>query len=150
MGFFDDVRALKPRIYSLDPAGSIQPAEGWLNSVLQGAWDMSDIINDIINTEKKGEEIIQKANAESLKIKLDTEKTVNQEIARAREKAQKILQEAAENAEKEAKKIREQGLEKAQNEVERFFTENKSKIDKTADEVVAIVLHTDYTEARDR
>jgi len=118
--------------------------------VLQEVWDMSDIVSDIIKTEKKGEEIIQKANAESVRIKLDAEKTVSEEIARVREKAQKMLQEVADKAEKEAKKIREKELEKAQNEIERFFIENKSKIEKAADNVVKIVLHTDYKEARGR
>ena len=111
---------------------------------------MGDIVNDIINTEKKGEEIIQKANAESAKIKLEAETTANREIAQAREKAQEILKEAADRAQKEAKRIREKELEKAQKEAEDFFTENNSKIDAAADEVVAIVLRTEYAEAGTR
>ncbi len=111
---------------------------------------MGDIVNDILKTEKKGEDILQKANAESVKIKLDAEKTANREITRAQEKAQKMLQEAVENAEKEALKIREEELEKSRNATEQFFAENKSSIEKAADEVVRIVLHTDYSGARSR
>jgi cell division septum initiation protein DivIVA len=107
---------------------------------------MHDIINEVLLTEKRVEEILQKARSEAESIKLRTEKVVSQKIAEARTEAQKIIQNAVETAKREAENIRDTKLKEVDLENADALNKNRAGIEGLVNEIVKLIMQTGYEE----
>ena len=105
---------------------------------------MKDIINEVLLTEKRVEDILQKARLEASDIKLRTEKEAAQKIAEARNKAREIIQNAVEKAEKKAVNLRDRKLKEAVVENEELINKNRPGIDAIVEEIVELIISTVY------
>ena len=107
---------------------------------------MHDIINEVLLTEKRVEEILQKARSEAESIKLRTEKEVSQKIAEARTEAQKIIQNAVETAQREAENIRDAKLKEVDLENTDSLNKNRAAIEGLVNDIVKLIMQTGYEE----
>ncbi len=107
---------------------------------------MKDIISEVLLTEKRVEEILQKARSEAAEIKLRTEKEVSQKIAGARNKAQEIIQNSIEKARLEAENIRNNRIKEADLKNDEIISKNRAGIEKLVQEIVKLIIQTDYEE----
>lgn len=107
---------------------------------------MKDIISEVLLTEKRVEEILQKARSEAADIKLRTEKKVSQRIAEARNTAQEIIQSSIEKARLEAENIRNNRIKEVDLANAEIISKNRAGIEKLVQEIVKLIIQTGYEE----
>jgi F0F1-type ATP synthase membrane subunit b/b' len=105
---------------------------------------MKDILNEVLLTEKKVEELLQKARVEASEIKLKTEKEIAQKIEEARKKAREIIRKKVEKVKKDAEYTRSKMLEDADRENNELIDKNRVGIEEVVQEIVKIIVATGY------
>ena len=105
---------------------------------------MKDILNEVLLTEKRVEELLQKARAEASEIKLRTEKEIAKKIEEARKKAREMVQKTVDKARKDAENTRSKMLEDADRENEALIEKNRAGIEAVVREIVKIIVTTGY------
>jgi len=105
---------------------------------------MKDIVKEILSTEKRVEEILQKARAAASDIKLRAEREVSEKVAGARRTAREIIQKAFTDAEREAQKYRDDKLKEAERESREIINRNRKNIEKLIEEIVQLIVHTGF------
>ncbi|HEB32334.1 hypothetical protein LCGC14_2837630, partial [marine sediment metagenome] len=103
---------------------------------------MEDIISEVLLTEKRVEEILQKARSGAADIKLRTEKEVSQKIAEARNKAQEITQSSVEKARLEAENTRNNRIKEVDIKNTEIISKNRAGIEKLVLEIVKMIIQT--------
>jgi len=106
---------------------------------------MKDIVNEILETEKKVESTLQDAREKAQAVRQQTEKEAQEQISRAREEARAIVQNAVEMARREAEEVRQKRLKEAEAAAGAFLIDNKDKIDRLVEDVVKLVIRTAYS-----
>ncbi len=107
---------------------------------------MKDIISEVLLTEKRVEETLQKARSEASNIKLRTEKEVSQKVTQARNKARGIIQNSIEKARLEAENIRNIRIKEADLENAEIISKNRIGIEKLVRDIVKLIIQTGYEE----
>jgi vacuolar-type H+-ATPase subunit H len=105
---------------------------------------MKDIVEKIISTEKKVEQIVKKAHAQVREIKQKAELEASQKVEEARKKANQLVSTAIETTRKNAQLLRDEKLKKAEEEGEAVLSRNQQKIDNLIKDIVQLVIHTEY------
>ena len=101
---------------------------------------MKEIIEDILEEEKKARERLDRARDESKKIRLEAEEKNKTMIAEARRKAQEEAKAYVEKAEAEARQARDTQLDLVKKAAETMWDDKKEKIDEAVEALTAIVL----------
>lgn len=109
---------------------------------------MNDIVNEILSTEKRVEEILQKARADASEVKLRAEREVSEKVAGARQAAREIIQKAVRDAEREARKYRDDKLKEAERKSIEIINRNRKNIEELIDEIVQLIVHTGFEKER--
>ena len=105
---------------------------------------MKDIVKEILSTEKRVEEILQKARADASDIKLRAEREVSEKVSGARRTSREIIQKAFTDAEREAQKYRDDKLKEAERESREIMNRNRKNIEKLIEEIVQLIVHTGF------
>ncbi|MBA7713958.1 hypothetical protein ES703_122969 [subsurface metagenome] len=107
---------------------------------------MKEIMNEILQAERKVEETLQKAREKAAEIKLQAEKNASQKIEEARRKAKEFFLAGVEEAKQKAMRIRDGKLKKAEEESEEIRSSNRIIIENLIQEIVRLVIQTVYDE----
>ena len=105
---------------------------------------MKDIVKEILSTEKRVEEILQKARADASDIKLRAEREVSEKVAGARRTSRELIQKAFTDAGREAQKYRDDKLKEAERESREIINRNRKNIEKLIEEIVQLIVHTGF------
>jgi len=105
---------------------------------------MKDIVKEILSTEKRVEEILQKARADASDIKLRAEREVSEKVSGARRTSREIIQKAFMDAEREAQKYRDDKLKEAERESREIINRNRENIEKLIEEIVQLIAHAGF------
>ncbi len=116
----------------------------YLSSLWNSNYSMKDIVNQILLTEKRVEEVVQKAKEKAQEIKQQAESNASKKVEVARKKTGQIISAAVENAKSSAQKLRTEKLRKAEEDGEAIAGRNKQKIDKLVQDVIKLIIHTEY------
>lgn len=100
---------------------------------------MKDIVTEILETEKRVEELLRRAREEASSIKQNAERDANRRIADARSQAQSIIRDAVAKAEKEAEETRKRALHQAEQESRVKIDRVKGSVDEVVVQIVAMI-----------
>jgi vacuolar-type H+-ATPase subunit H len=103
---------------------------------------MKDILNEVLLTEKRAEDILSKARSEASELKNRTEKEATRMIEDARKKARERILLAEEEAEKEAEIARKKKLEEVERENEELINKNRAGIKAIVRDIVKLIVST--------
>jgi vacuolar-type H+-ATPase subunit H len=104
---------------------------------------MKDILNEILEEEKRVDEEIGDARRRAREIVSGAERDAGRTLARAREKSQNIVQKALEKARTEASGKRDDLIRKAEEEDERRVEELKNRFGEIVDDIVSVIIQTE-------
>ena len=109
---------------------------------------MLEIIQEILSSEHKAEEIISHARQNATKQKSDIEADLNTRVAEARDQAKLMLQQKIQHAKNTALHEKREALEKSAESGEQFHTHHKHEIDSLVEEIVSFVITPEYQKDR--
>lgn len=104
---------------------------------------MLEIVQDILDAERKAEETLKKAREEADTIRSNTERKVSQITADAREEAHRQSIEKIEQARRRSSEDMEQALGKEREENDAFMGEHTAEIEALVSEIVDLIVRTD-------
>jgi len=104
---------------------------------------MKRIIEEVLQTEERLNDIIKQAREKAAAIKHSVEKETSEKLNEAKQQALIIVQTAIENAKKEAEHISDDKLKKAKEEKDILLNEKSAEIDKLVDNICEIILTTE-------
>ncbi|MBN1997436.1 hypothetical protein JW935_07790 [candidate division KSB1 bacterium] len=107
---------------------------------------MEEILNDIFNTEKSVEKILQDAKEHAAQVKQKTEQEVTQRLADARRQAQEMSQQILALAQKNAELEKQKVLQQTQEENERLLKACEGKMKQTVDRIFGLIVRTSFAE----
>ena len=105
---------------------------------------MQDIVQEILQVEKRVEELLQHAREKASVIAAQAEKEANRKVAEARTRAQEIVQQTAHRTRREAEEIRKSTIEEAERKSRAFASRSGLHLDDLADQVARMVMKTDF------
>jgi vacuolar-type H+-ATPase subunit H len=105
---------------------------------------MRDIVQEILQAEKRVEELLQHAREKASNITAQAEKEANRKVAEARAKAQEILQQTVHRTRREAEESRKSTIEEAERKSRALASRSGLNLDDLADQVARIVMKTDF------
>jgi vacuolar-type H+-ATPase subunit H len=105
---------------------------------------MRDIVQEILQAEKRVEELLQHAREEAGTITSQAEKEANRKVAEARASAQEIVQQTVQRARREAEEIRKSMIEEAERKSRALASRSGLHLDDLADQVARMVMKTDF------
>ena len=103
---------------------------------------MKEIVNEILQTEKKVEETLRKAREKASEMKLLAEREASQKIEEARKKAQEIISTRLEDERQKARKLKEDKLKKAEENSNAILASNKKKVNALVTDLVELIIQT--------
>jgi vacuolar-type H+-ATPase subunit H len=106
---------------------------------------MNEIVGQILQTEKKVEEILQKARQEAQDIKQKAERDASLKVGKAHKQASLTLSSAIENARKESQRLKDEKLKKADEEGKAILEKNRKALDDLIQDIVRLVIQTEYS-----
>jgi len=101
---------------------------------------MKEVIEEILEEEKKGRERIEQAKEKAKRIRIKAEEDSQHMVTTAREKAQEEAKMLMVRVEEEANKQRERELQKAAQNGESLWDKKKKKIEETVEALFRMVL----------
>lgn len=104
---------------------------------------MKRIIEEVLQTEERLNDIIKQAREKAADIKHSVEKETSEKVNEAKQQALVIVQTAIENAKKDAEHISDDKLKKAKEEKDILLNEKSAEIDKLVDNICEIILTTE-------
>lgn len=104
---------------------------------------MLEIVQDILDAERKAEETLKKAREEADTIRGNTERKVSQITADTREEAHRQSIEKIEQARRRSSEDMEQALGKEREENDAFMGEHTAEIEALVSEIVDLIVRTD-------
>jgi vacuolar-type H+-ATPase subunit E/Vma4 len=107
---------------------------------------VQDIVQEIIQAEKKAEELLQSAREKASGIKQSAEVEASRKVAEARARAQEIMQQDVLHAREEVERTRARRLEEAAGKALEKMRMSRKRIDSAAARIVELITQTDLTQ----
>jgi vacuolar-type H+-ATPase subunit H len=108
---------------------------------------MKDIVDQILQTEQKMEEMLREQREKAGAMRSEAEKESSEKITRARSEAQQKVQEAVQTAKREAEAEREELLRQAGSQGKNIFLEDSTRIRKLVEEIADTIVEVRLKEA---
>lgn len=105
---------------------------------------MRDIVEQVLETEKRAEQIIQQARARETEIRNTAETESGRIVQQARADAQRLLLEEASRARQEADLEYRQAVQQVESANAGFLERNRSKIESAVERVIALLAAPEY------
>ena len=107
---------------------------------------MGDIVNEILQVEKKVAQTIQEAREKAAALRQQSDREIAAMIAEVREKARERVQRAVDEALRGAERVRGDRLREAEEQSEALAQKNSVAIDELVREAVKLIVGTAYDE----
>jgi len=104
---------------------------------------MRDIVQEILQAEKRVEDLLQQAREKAGNITAQAEKEANRKVAEARARAQEIVRQTVQRTRREVEEIRKSTIEEAERKSRDSASRSGLHLDDLADQVAQMVMHTD-------
>ena len=104
---------------------------------------MRDIVREILQAEKRVEELLQQAREKASNITAQAEKEANRKVAEARDRAQEIVRQTVQRTRREVEEIRKSTIEEAERKSRDSTSRSGLHLDDLADQVARMVMQTD-------
>ena len=104
---------------------------------------MSDLVQEILDAEKKAEELLQHAREEASRITVQADTEAKAKVAEARAQAHELLGQTVQRMRAQAQEIRKQKIEEAEQECRAQANRGDVSLDDLVDQVVQMIIETD-------
>jgi vacuolar-type H+-ATPase subunit H len=104
---------------------------------------MRDLVQEILEAEKRAEELLQHAREKAAGIKTQADAEVKAKIAEARAKAQGLVGRSVRQIRLEAEEIRKKRIEEAEVKSRALASRSDVSLDDLADEVAQMIIETE-------
>ncbi len=105
---------------------------------------MQNIVDQVLETEKKAESILQQARAREAEIRGEAEARASDLLVQARAEAQKILLEETDRARRESEQAYRQAIQQAEAEEADFIPRNRERIERAVDRILRLLLTPEW------
>jgi vacuolar-type H+-ATPase subunit H len=105
---------------------------------------MRDIVEQVLETEKRAEQVIQQARARETEIRNAVETESGRIVQQARADAQRLVLEESNRARQEADREYRQAVQQAESANAGFVERNRPKIESAVERVIALLITPDY------
>ena len=109
---------------------------------------MKEVVNNILDTEKKVEQLLSEARQQATRIRQDSEKEASATIAAAQEKALEILRTTVAAARDEAQQSREKTFAAFHEKQDTLHERHRATIAALVADIVAMITAGDSPESR--
>lgn len=103
---------------------------------------MLEIVQEILDAERKAEETVEKAKAEADKIRVETDGKANKIIQDARNEAQRSSLEQIDQTRRRSSTETEKALEQERKKIDVFEQDHAAEIDSLVSEIVDLIIQT--------
>lgn len=104
---------------------------------------MRDLVQEILQAEKRAEELLQHAREEAAGITAQADTEAKKKVADARAKAQEIIGQTVQQLRREAEEIRKRTIEEAEHKSRALANRSDVPLDDLADQVARMIIKTD-------
>lgn len=105
---------------------------------------MKRIIEDVLQTEEKVNEILKQARERAAEIRRSAENDISENMNVAKQRAREIVQTAVEDAKKDAERIRAEKLEQADRQKDVLFNESADVVGGLVDDICKVIMTAEY------
>jgi V/A-type H+-transporting ATPase subunit G/H len=104
---------------------------------------MRDLVQEILDAEKKAEELLQHAREEASRIVVQADIEAKAKVAEARARAQELQGQTVQKLRAQSQKMRKQKIEKAEQECRAQANRDDISLDDLVDQVAQMIIETD-------
>jgi len=104
---------------------------------------MHDLVQEILDAEKKAEELLQHAREKAARIGVQADIEAKAKVAEARDRAQELVGQTVQRLRSETQEIRKQKIEEAEQECRAQANRGDVSLDDLVDQVVQMIIETD-------
>jgi vacuolar-type H+-ATPase subunit H len=104
---------------------------------------MRDLVQEILEAEKKAEELLQHAREEAARIAAQADTEAKAKVAEARARVQELLGQTVQRLRAQAQEIRKQQIEEAEKECRAQANHGDVTLDDLVDQVAKMIIDTD-------
>lgn len=104
---------------------------------------MRDLVQEILDAEKKAEELLQHAREEASRITVQADTEAKAKVAEARARAQELLGQTVQRLRAQTQELRKQQIEEAEHECRAQTSRADVSLDDLADQVAQMIIETD-------